>query len=319
MLAVLLFALTTDCVSTSLQCGARVQASGCTRFRFEGRTGDIITATMRPINTPLTAPRLSLEIPVTGFHAPVVTGGAAATLRYCLPASGAYALRTEADGAPYYVAFDCHPDVTPDIPRDCIREDLAKGQRVEWELTDEACRWPAADHFQVPFAVYAVAGDPITITMKSPFAPRIGVYTYDLAIPQVVVDRSTATFVAPISGRYLIMPSSAQPGVTGPFELTMSSRESGCITPLIFNQPPDVAVPYGLRATLSVSVNDSGQARTWDWLDMSALPTLAGSQESFVTPPVTSKQYYAARITNRCGSALSRTIVVSPGTTHRRP
>jgi hypothetical protein len=91
MLAILLFALTTDCVSASLQCGARVQASGCTRFSFEGRTSDVITATMRPVNTPLTAPRLSLEMPVTGFHPPVVTGGAAATLRYVLPASGAYA------------------------------------------------------------------------------------------------------------------------------------------------------------------------------------------------------------------------------------
>jgi hypothetical protein len=101
--------------------------------------------------------------------------------------------------------------------------------------------------------------------------------------------------------------------------LTMSSRESGCITPRIFNEPRDVAVPYGQRATLSVSVNDSGQARTWEWFDMSALPALAGSQESLLTPPVMTKQYYAARITNGCGSTQSRTIVVSPVTNHRRP
>jgi len=319
MLAVLLLALTTDCVSTSLQCGARVQASGCTRFHFEGRTGDVISATMRPINAPLTAPRLSLEMPVTGLHAPVVTGGAAATLRYCLPASGAYTLMAETNGEPYYVAFDCRPNVNPEIPRDCVYEDLANGEHLQWELTKEACRWPDAAYFQVPLVIYAVAGDPITITMKSPFAPRIGVYTYDLAIPQLVFDRSTVTFVAAVSGRYLIMPSSAQPGVTGPFELTISSRESGCIRPLIFNEPRDVAVPYGMRATLSVSVNDSGQARRWDWFDMTALPTLAGSQESFVTPPVTTKQYYAARVTNGCGSTLSRMIVVTPVTNHRRP
>ena len=319
MFATLLFALAAGCTQTTLQCGARVQASGCTQFRFEGRSYDVISATMRPINSPLTAPRLSLDVPVSGFHPPVVTGGSTATLRYVLPASGAYTLTAEENGAPYYFAFDCRPDASSDIPRDCVREDLVNGEQVQWELTKDGCRWPDDVYFHSPFLVYAVAGDLIRITMKSEFAPRIGVYTFYSATPQLVVNGPVATFVAPVSDRYWITPTSAEPGVTGPYELTMSSRESECVMPIIFEQPRDVVVPYGERAKLSVSVNDNGQARTWEWYDMFALPALAGSEESFVTPPVIAKQYYAARVVNGCGSTTSRTIMVSPATNHRRP
>ena len=140
------------CVETSLQCGARVETSGCTRFTFEGQYDSIITATMRPLDISLSNPHLTLEVPVPGFHPPIVNGGQTATLRYVLPAYGMYVVRAQTDSpARYLFALDCRPDTAPEIPRDCVRQELGGGEHVQWELTNDACREPDEAHLSSPF------------------------------------------------------------------------------------------------------------------------------------------------------------------------
>jgi len=307
--------LLATCVSTTLQCGARVEASGCTRFTFEGENEAVISATMRPLDISLSGPRLTLEVPVPGFHPPIVDGRQTATLRYVLPVFGMYVVKAETDSpARYLFALDCRPDADPDIPRDCVRQDLGGGERVQWELTNDACREPDAAHLASPFFFYGVAGDPITFTLKSSFPPHLDFYGTTI-YPIRRVDGSVTTFVPPVSGPYYVEPSSTQ---TGTFELTMSARLSGCVRPLIVHQPDDVTVPYGSRATVrGGDISASGAGLLFEWFDVQALPVVVGSDEQLITPPVTSPQYYALHATNACGSVTTRMIVVSPTTNHR--
>jgi hypothetical protein len=314
MLATLLLA---TCVSTNLQCGARVNASGCTRFTFEGQSDSVIGATMRPLDISLSNPRLTLEVPVPGFHPPIVNGGQTATLRYILPAYGMYVVQAETDSPGRYLfALDCRPITTPGIPRDCVRQDLGGGERVQWELTNDACRDPDPAHLASAFFFYGVAGDPVTFTLKSSFPPHLDFYGANI-YPIRRVDGEVTTFVPPVSGPYYVEPSSTQ---TGTYELTMSARLSGCVRPLIVRQPDDVAVPYGSRATLrGGDISASGGGLLFEWLDMQALPVIVSNSEQLTTPPVTLPQYYALRATNACGSVTTRMIVVSPAVNHRRP
>jgi len=313
MLAMLLLA---TCVETSLQCGARVTAEGCTRFTFDGRKDDLIAATMRPAGAPLSNPRLSMDTGLPDFHAPVVIGGKTSTLRYILPRDGTYVVTAESSSR-YLFAFDCAA-ASPTIPRDCVRQYLTTGETVQWELTADACRFSDANRLATPFYLYGIAGDPVTITLHSvPFPPRIAVYTFYSVEPLLIVDSPSATFIPPATDRYWVMATTARVETTGSYELTMSARASGCVLPIVVREPPDVSVTFGERATVTADVDPASPDVVWEWLDMSGLPSIAGSEPQLVTPPVTGQQFYAARVTTGCGSVITRTITVSPVATRR--
>lgn len=267
---------------------------------------------MRPAGAPLSEPRLSMDTGLPDFHAPVVTGGKTSTLRYVLPRDGTYVVTAESSSR-YLFALDCAATTNPAIPRDCVRQYLTTGETVQWELTADACRFSDANRLATPFYLYGIAGDPVTITLNSvPFLPRIAVYTFYSVEPLLIVDAPSATFIPPATDRYWVMATTARTETTGSYQLTMSAPASGCALPIIVHEPPDVTVPYGERATLTADVDPTSPDAVWEWLDMSGLPSIAGSQPQLVTPPVTARQFYAAHVTTGCGTVTTRMITVSP-------
>jgi hypothetical protein len=326
-IALLLFAFAStaaaDCVTQQfVGCGARVSATldaGCeNRYSFSGVKDQVISATIRPVDAPLTNPRLVLSAPF-GIHAPVISGGEAATLNYVLPSNDVYTISVSADSPGRYVfALGCRA-ANPGVPRDCVREELVSRERVQWELTADSCRFTDHSRLATAFVLYAVAGDPVTITLQSPdFKPRIAIYSFDALLQQTTVDASSIIFVSRASARYWVMATTTAEETTGRYELTMSAQRSGCIAPLVMREPDDVTVAYGSRAKLSAGISASRDGLLWEWLDVLALPTIVSNAPELVTPPVALPQFYAARITNPCGSTMSRMATVSAETNRRR-
>jgi len=311
-----------DCVTTPLSTGTRMTVTlnpGCdNRFTFIGVHDQVIAATIRPLDTPSAGVRLALQPPVD-VHPPVISGTEAATLRYVLPSTGTYTViaNVVASGR-YLVALDSRP-ANAGVPTDCVREELVNGERVEWELTSIACRFTDAERLASCFPLYAIAGDPVTITLDSPdFRPRIAIYSFDFLQPQLIADAPAATFVAGETARYWVMATTTEHEKTGRYVLTMSARDSGCLAPVLIREPADVVVSYGSGAKVSVEISGTRSGMRWEWFDMLALPTILESGEQLTTPPVVAPQYYSAQVTNPCGVANTRMVKVSPVRDRRR-
>lgn len=325
-LALLFFAFATsaaaDCVTTPITYGARVIVmlnAGCdNRFTFTGHPADVISATVRALDTPAGGLRLELET-FARVHPPVISGGDAATLRYVLPASGSYTVVANVvTPGRYLVALDSRP-ATPAVLADCVRQELVNGERVEWELTSVACRFTDEERLASAFPLYAIAGDPVTITLDSPdFRPRIAIYSFDVLVPQLIADAPSATFVAGNTARYWVMATTTEKQKTGRYVLTMSARDSGCLAPVLIREPADVVVPYGSTASVPVEISGSRSGMLWEWFDRTALPTIIDGGEQLTTAPVFTPQYYSAQVTNPCGVVNTRIVTVSPGKDRRR-
>lgn len=311
-----------DCVTQQfIACGARVTATlepGCEdRYSFVGQNDQVISATIRPLDVPLTNPRLALSGPA-GVNAPVISGREVATLRYFLRSDDVYTVSVTADSpGRYFFALNCGAS-NPNAPHDCVRQELVNREHVQWELTRDSCRFTDASRLAAPFPLYAVKGDPVTITLQSPdFAPSIAIYSYDSLVQLAAVNASSFTFLPHATGRYWVMATTVAPETTGRFELTMSAPRSGCLAPVVLREPDDATVPYGSSASLTAGISATTNELLWEWLDMRALPTLVGNEPQLQTPPVTTPQFYGAQITNPCGSTTTRVVKVSPFN-HRR-
>lgn len=328
------------CVPTPATCNSvttgRLAPGDCTAsgtyvdfLRFQGSAGDYVEATIRPLSSSLTGPLVGL-LPPTGdaSRTPFIYGGSGgATVGFVLPTSGAWDIAAgTADlfgSGDYAVQLTCMRDPAPAEPHSCFALPMLCNQTAEWELTNQSCRWDDGSGVYQDFQIDAVAGDVLNVDMTaSGFTPLFGIYSDEGALlgsSTLSAGHAKATFFVPAAGIYHVLVTANEDRSTGPFHVSISCGLSGCLEPVIVQQPATtVVVPFGQRATLTASANAPVGDLRYEWFDARDIPTSAGTGATFQTPPVTAKQsyYYVAR--TRCGEASSRLITVTPSSGRRR-
>lgn len=319
-------------ISGSLEVGDCVSTTDGTFYdvyTFAGTAGQVVTATLRPQTSTYKSPVLFIAPPSSDASStPLVYGGTAGTVTYQLGTTGSWhylAGTTDlfSHGA-YILSTECENDTLPATEQACIDQNLLCNQTLEWSLSNQSCTFAnGPQRLFAPIDVWGVVGDVLRIDMVADFPPNIGVYRNgSLVSPVAAITTTTAsiTFVVPSTGWYLIAATSQVDRQVGRFSLKMTCTASGCLWPLITQQPSGTSVPYNGRATLTVAA-DAVSAVRYDWYESDGgLPSLVATttDNHFVTPPLTSPKTYFVEVTNACGSAMSNAALVTVESGRRR-
>ncbi len=89
---------------------------------------------------------------------------------------------------------------------------------------------------------------------------------------------------------------------------------AGCSRPVVINDPPDQQITSGTSTSLFVGYSGSISTVTWYRGANPDQSNPVGSGQSFLTGPLTTTTQYWALVANNCGSAPSRTVMVSVAT-----
>jgi len=302
---------------------------------FDGVAGQLVTVIFRALSPSLTTPFLTLQPPPGDtVIPPVVIGARGATIRYNLSSSGRWKIlagsRDRFGSGDYLISVFCGtPPASVPEPQSCVLQGLQCGQTSEWALTPQSCYFPSPPtDLYAGYEIYAVQGDVLSIEMSSAsFKPLFALYgpRNELILSSQVLRNGTdyAIFSVPFSGYYRIAATTKESLTSGGFSLHVGCALSGCLPPKIIQQPQDITVPYGQRATLSIDVHQIGKVTT-EWFpsfrsDMTSGPPLqSGTGTSFLTPAVTSVLSYYVTVRNECGQETSRVVRVLPKIEKRR-
>jgi hypothetical protein len=293
-------------------------------FRFSGTSGQYVTFTVRPQSATFTAP-LAVLVPPVGdaSKTPLISGGSgAATVSSVLTSTGSWSAGVGTSNlfslGDYVAKTVCVADPAPSLPPGCVSQTLLCNQRASWYLTNQSCRFSGADsnYVYAEFDIYAVPGDVMTIDLISDFQGGFGVIkdngtSYLLSSTYISNSHQQAFFSAPVVGFYAIIVTTVQPQQTGFFSLSVNCSSSGCIEPLIIQQPQDVNAVLGQRTTLHASAN--GTSPRFEWFDESiGLPVSVATGATFQTPPLARRSTYYYVASNACGEDTSAAVRVTP-------
>lgn len=306
-------------------------AAGATDARtFVAAPNQTARVVFYPLSSSLTHPAVTLA-PPSGAPLAVVRGGKGVQLENALPSAGPFTITAGSGDAAasgdYLLQLTCrNSSVYAPSTLSCIRQWILCGQTIERSLSPtDSCRFTdqPATAYEF-FAFFGRVGEVLSLEVESDdFSPRINIYPGDAggspierSIP-IDARRSSLTFVNQ-TGWIDIAVASRAPAVTGRFKLTVHDCDSpGCLQPVIA-EPPDVAVPFGAKASLRASAVGIEPPR-FIWSDRSGLPPVpVGEGPLFVTPPITMTRYYSFSASAPCMAAESRVFVVSPGPNPRR-
>jgi hypothetical protein len=92
---------------------------------------------------------------------------------------------------------------------------------------------------------------------------------------------------------------------------TVTITVAPCAPPVINDDPPDQTVAPGASANLFVGYTGTAGTVTWFRGTFPDSSSFAGSGQFFMTPALSSTTSFWAQITNSCGSANSRTVIVT--------
>lgn len=335
--------LADGCVTSPIVCNStsrgRLAVGDCTfsdgtffdAWRFSGSAGQYVTAMVYPLSSLLTNQTIILAPPTTDASTPPqLWGGKAAAVSYVLSSTGAWALgvgtRDLFASGDYIVALTCEPDPDPSEPQSCVYQDILCGQTGAWFLASQSCRFESdPNRVYAVFTIYGVAGDLLNVELvATAFEPLFAIYDAEqggapLATSQSATStKDTLNYQLPHEGYFDVLVTSNNNQGVGFFTLTVNCLNSGCLPPLLVEQPADRVVPFGSRATLNAfAVAVRGLQYTW--FDRSGLPVAIGTGATFITPPVIARQSYSVTARVPCGSVESRLFTVSPAAARRRP
>jgi hypothetical protein len=292
-------------------------------YTFTGTAGDFVTATVRRRDSSYTNPLLYVKPPLQdASHTPIVWGNIASTLNYRLGTSGQWSYYVGTTDlfshGSYILSTFCDQDSTPSVGQSCIYQDVLCGQTFGWNLTSQSCTFQGGQRLYQPIRIYGVAGDVLNIEMdSSDFRPLFGIYSDDgvlLASSQTVsASRQTMLFVVPSTGFYHVDATSQADQQVGAFAVHIDCSLSGCLWPLITQQPQGTSVPYGASALLSVQA-DAISPVTFELWEAPRIglpfPVSSGSSPLFTTPPLTETTGFYVKAQNACGYDTSQTVTV---------
>jgi hypothetical protein len=296
-------------------------------FFFDGRAGEVVAITVRPLSSTLSRPVVTI-VPPSGdaSKTPIVFGARFASIFYKLSSTGRWGIGVGTTdlfaSGEYLLQIECLPDDSPADPQNCVGQELLCGDTGGWQLTSQGCRFSSGQRVYGPWYIYGVAGDSIFVEMESSdFDPLFGIYGDDLLVSSTEVNRfrDIGTLFVPRNDWYMIAATSEEEATAGFYTVKVSCASSGCLFPTILTQLTDVTVgPHG-SAQLSVEVSSAGQT-TMEWWDVTDTFTqfVAGTGTTFRTPAVTGTRYYQFRASNACGDASTRIVKVTAESGRRR-
>jgi hypothetical protein len=296
-------------------------------FFFDGRAGDIVAITVRPLAASLTKPVVTIAPPPgDASKTPIVFGAKFATIFYKLSSTGRWGIGVGTSdlfaSGEYLLQVECFADNDPSLPQNCVGQELLCGDTGGWQLTSQGCRFSSGQRIYGPWYIYGVAGDSIFIEMESSdFDPLFAVYDDDLLVSSTEVNRfrDIATFSVPRNAWYLIAATSETEASAGFYSIKASCSSSGCLFPMLMTDVNDVTIRSGDSALLSTEVSYAGQTRL-EWWDVTDTVNqfVAATGTTFRTPSLRSTRYYQFRASNACGDAHSRLVKVSVEAGRRR-
>lgn len=331
------------CVATPIACNTtsrgRLSAGDCTSedgtyfdlYQFNGSVDTFVEVLVRPLSPTMTNPGNHLiGPPGSDVLTPIVAGGREAESRYILPGSGTWgiaAFTLDLFGSGEY-AIDLRCRAGRSTSRDCVSQPIQCGQLYVWSLTAESCRFSNADKAFASLEFTGAPGYPATGYMESAqFSPNVVFWSESLGnyVSGGIRISNSATetrYFIPDSGRYSLVASSVEAQRGGEFGLALQcSFLPPCLRPLIVDQPTRITIPYGTSTSLSVESNGTGPL-SYTWYESGFF--LAGTDQTFTTPPLTNPTSYLVEVRNACGMAQSKVIDVSltggpPVPLRRRP
>jgi hypothetical protein len=323
------------CVETQLFCNTttqgRLAAGDCTTsngfliddFQFAGSAGQFVTITVTPTSPSFTNPVIVLVPPASdASKTPLVEGPAPVTLRYLLASTGTWSIGVSttdlfATGS-YNISLSCDIDTSSE-PQNCVFQELACSQRLDWELTSASCRFtPPGNTVFAGFFLPSDVGTTITITAQTigDFRPRAEIFescsSAALAFDTTRTNTSaTATYTITRPGDYYGIVTSVDDFGVGFFTVNVTCVLPPCAPPVIINQPASVTLPAG--STAFVSVDAIGTAPFhYRWTELGdPLTTIGTDSPQFKTPVLQRTQQYQVVVSNACGSVTSQTATVT--------
>ena len=327
------------CVTSALSCGMQgygeLAVGDCTFsdgtrydvWRFEGRTGDLITVKVEPLDASLTNPLLLLDPPIgDASKTPTVAGAGTPTISYVLGSSGQWTVGVGTldlfAGGRYRVSLLCQPDPAPSEPQNCVDQALECAQSFDWFLTATSCRFTQADNRAYAyFFTRLSAGDLIRIVAHSnAFDPGVAIYRgggspLASAWGKQYSQDAAFNYDVPASDEYQIAVYGPNASSAGEFFLAATCPIQ-CQGPAISREPIDQTVRSGDRATLSVDATGTTPL-LYAWHDAIDSLTTAGVGQQFVTPPLTTRAKYFVNVSNACGITTSRLVTIDVQGSHR--
>jgi hypothetical protein len=291
-------------------------------YLFDGPNNEFVTATVRPLLSTYTNAWISLVPPSADTSiAPLISGGAAATVHYILPTLGSWRVHLGTNdrfaSGDYLLELSC--EEAPSSPQPaCVTQELLCGQSATWQLSPQSCISSAdPNRFYADYRVYGVAGDTLNMQLtSSAFNPQFGIYELTQSAAALAVSSAsnattdTLMYTVQHNGFYDIIVTSGNLHGTGQYVLALDCVSSGCLTPIITRQPQDVTVPLLGTAQLSADVTALGSA-DFLWFDATGSQKNVGAGPKFGTPPVTGPQSYYVTATTPCGTVTSRVVHVT--------
>jgi len=292
--------------------------------------GDFVDVVVWPLDQTLTNPALVLDPPPTdGSKTPLVFGGNGAWLSYVLSSTGQWGIgvgtRDLFGKGRYAVKVYCSKDQNPGAPQSCVGQNLTCGQTIGWTLTAQSCSFngstrPYEDHW-----IYATAGDFFNAEVSSSdFSALVSIYDDNggaaLAVGQSPVGgTSRVAFSIPKDGWYSVLATTAnQTSLGGFYTVTVNCFNSGCIPPLIVEQPvAPKTIKFGDRVNLSVRAQGVGPL-TYTWFDVDGTSqTVLANTQSYKTLPIKSNRTLKVVVETHCGQEESNPITLSPAPVKR--
>lgn len=335
------------CVVTSLSPGCDITFRGrlgvgdCTLedgtyvdfYSFPAVAGKIVVIDVRPISSTMTKPLVALLPPSSdASKTPAIGGGNGASVSYLISSTGTWEIAVGTtdlfSSGEYFVSVRCFIDNDPSLPQNCVLQSLVCGQRAEWNLTSQSCRFGGGStRLYSDFAIYGVVNDVLTITQSSfDFAPLFGIYDSNnklLASSSTVSSsKQSLTYVIPQTGFYSIAATSQLDAKTGFFSLDVTCSRSGCLEPLIVAQPS--ASPQRVKADTQVplTLTASGtEPMTYRWRIYSGqfdFGSPIGTGSSILSPPLKATSSFGANVSNVCGDNDSALVTVTVDPARRR-
>lgn len=308
-----------DCILSAA--GTRYDA-----WSFDGKFGDVVTATVEPLDSTLTTPGVFLRPPSGTISTPLMYGDHKPTVRYTLSSTGRWTAIVNTLDLPatgrYRISVQCSSGILP-APFQCIYQDLDCGQTGGGAINADSCKFGDSPDRYAPYGITMAAGDAVTIRATSTsFSPAVAIYRnggdpIDVAFgPR----GGTATLrrVASQPTQYELLVFGTEDNATGTYGISMTC-ESTCTQPTISLQPASGHVTLGAPYTFTAAAIGSPPFH-YQWYRGGTGDTSVsvGSDSSSLVVTLNEPFTTWVRVKNACGSRDSVSATAMPDAPKRR-
>lgn len=299
-------------------------------YRFQGSIGQVITASVLPLSSGLTAPYLELDTPPgDASGTPFVGGAGTPTLRFGLTSNGGWTIYigtlNPAEAGPYRLSLQCANVSLPPGEPYCVSQPFSCGQIADWFLEPGSCKFSDGTTVFASYVVTTTAGAPLDFRLHSDdFDPGVAIY-HNGGMPiasgfgRRFSTDARVNFVTPAAGTYEIAVFSANNQNTGEFTLNGECpAPTTCVPPSIVDGPHSTTVIAGGSTSLSVTAAGTAPL-SYSWHDSINGPVTIGTSATLPVIGLTRTTSYSVDVSNACGTVTSAVATVTVKAARHRP